>query len=62
MSNQMTEEDANTLRAVCESVWDDKYSVPTHMHTLVNLSRKYGWEMMVAYADQFKTEKQGATT
>jgi len=56
----MTEEDANTLRAVCEAVWADKYSAPDHINTIVDLSRKYGHEAMIAYADQFKAEKQGA--
>ena len=57
----MTEEDLNTLRAVCEAVRADRFSAPNHINTIVGLHRKYGQEQVLAYVLQFKAEKQGAT-
>ena len=60
--NTMTEEDANTLRAICEALWADKFSAPNHLNAIHYFTVKYGREAMNAYADQFKAEKQGAKT
>lgn len=57
----MTEEDANTLRAICEAVRANRYSAPDHLNAIHYFTVKYGQEAMTAYVIQFKAEKQGAT-
>lgn len=61
MNTTITEEDTNTLRAVCEAIWADQFCAPDHINTIVGLHRKYGQEQVLAYVIQFKAEKQGAT-
>lgn len=61
MSNQMTEEDTNTLHSMCGAIRADQFCAIEHINTLTDLIRKYGCKQLDACIDQLNAEKRGAT-
>jgi hypothetical protein len=54
----MTEEDANTLRAVFDALQRDQFSAPNHLKTIGYLAKKYGKAMLNTCIDQLHAEKR----